>query len=274
MSRIAILVFPGTNCMRETRDAVTAAGGEAVFLDWQASREACTEFDGFVLPGGFSYEDRVRAGAIAAKHAVVEGIADAAAAGKPVLGICNGAQVLVEAGLVPGIEPGRVEIALGRNAAPQWHGYYCDWVRVRATTPRGILRRVAEEGHVLPMPVGHGEGRFRGDPAWFEELAARGQVALQYVDAAGKPASTFPDNPNASLQAAAGLSDPSGRVLAMMPHPERASWLYQVPDSLPGPWGEKRRAAKRFAELSTGGPGQILYDCFVQVASESIVRHA
>ena len=116
MTRIAVVVFPGTNCMYETRDALRAAGADVTFLNWQATRQDCSEFDGFVLPGGFSYEDRVRAGVIAAKHAVVEGIAEAAGEGKPILGICNGAQVLVEAGLVPGLHAGNVEIALGRNA--------------------------------------------------------------------------------------------------------------------------------------------------------------
>jgi phosphoribosylformylglycinamidine synthase len=273
MTRIAVLVFPGTNCMQETRDAVIAAGAEAEFLDWQARRDTCTEFDGFVLPGGFSYEDRVRAGVIAAKHEVVEGIAEASAQGKPVLGICNGAQVLVEAGLVPGLHAGHVEVGLGHNADPHWHGYYCEWIHVRATTPRGILRRVAEQGLVLPMPVGHGEGRFLGDAALFDTLAANGQLALQYVGPDGGRAEGFPENPNASRGAAAGLSDPSGRILAMMPHPERAAWLYQVPDTLPGVWGDRRRDAGDFDALKGRGPGQVLYDCFVEVASETMVRN-
>jgi len=269
VTRVAVIVFPGTNCMYETRDAVVAAGAQATFLNWKATRGDCSEFDAFVLPGGFSYEDRVRAGVIAAKYAVVEGIADAAAQGKPVLGICNGAQVLVEAGLVPGLQPGNVEVALGRNADPQWTGYYCDWVHIQAQTPRGILKEVAEQGLVLAMPVGHGEGRFVGDEDLFETLRHQGQVALQYVDAHGSPAQGFPDNPNASLANAAALSDPSGRVLAMMPHPERASWLYQVPESLPGTWGDQRRAVRDFSKLSSKGPGQVLYDCFVKVAASS-----
>jgi len=273
VTRVAVIVFPGTNCMYETRDAVLAAGAEATFLNWKATRGDCSEFDAFVLPGGFSYEDRVRAGVIAAKYAVVDGIAEAAADGKPVLGICNGAQVLVEAGLVPGLQPGNVEVALGRNADPQWTGYYCDWVHVKATQARGILKEVAEQGLVLAMPVGHGEGRFIGDRDLFEKLSSQGQVALQYVDAHGQAAHGFPDNPNASLFDAAGLSDPSGRVLALMPHPERASWLYQVPDSLAGVWGERRRAARRFEELAGKGPGQVLYDCFVRVARTSMVRN-
>jgi phosphoribosylformylglycinamidine synthase len=181
--------------------------------------------------------------------------------------------VLIEAGLVPGLQPGNVEVALAPNADPQWSGYYCEWVHVHASNARGILKEIAAKDLVLPMPVGHGEGRFLGDPDLFEELAQRGQVALQYVDAQGALAHGFPDNPNGSLCNAAGLSDPSGRVLALMPHPERASWLYQVPQSLRGPWGERRRGADRFDTLSGKGPGQVLYDCFVEVAAGAMVRH-
>jgi phosphoribosylformylglycinamidine synthase I len=274
MTRIAVVVFPGTNCMYETRDALRAAGAEVTFLNWQATRQDCSEFDGFVLPGGFSYEDRVRAGVIAAKHAVVEGVAEAAEEGKPILGICNGAQVLVEAGLVPGLHAGNVEIALGRNADAKWNGYYCEWVHLQAPTPRGIFEEIAKAGLVLPMPVGHGEGRFVGDPELFNELARKGQVALQYVNAQGAPANGFPDNPNASLLNVAGLCDPTGRVVAMMPHPERAAWLYQVPESLVGAWGDRRRAADHFEPMAGKGPGQVMYDCFVKVASESVVKNS
>lgn len=274
MTRIAVVVFPGTNCMYETRDALLAAGAEVTFLNGKATPKDCEEFDGFVLPGGFSFEDRVRAGVIAAKHAVVEGIAQAAQEGKPILGICNGAQVLVEAGLVPGIQAGMVEVALGRNADAQWSGYYCDWVHLRVPAARGIFEEIAKVGLVLPMPVGHGEGRFVGDPELFAELSKKGQIALQYVNAQGRPADGFPDNPNASLLNVAALSDPTGRVVAMMPHPERAAWLYQVPESLVGPWGDRRRAADHFESMAGKGPGQVMYDCFVKVASESVVKNS
>jgi phosphoribosylformylglycinamidine (FGAM) synthase-like amidotransferase family enzyme len=108
----------------------------------------------------------------------------------------------------------------------------------------------------------------------FDDLMRRGQVALQYVEPDGATAGSFPGNPNASRCAAAGLSDASGRVLAMMPHPERAAWLLQVPDSLPGLWGDRRRAAADFRSLVAKGPGQVLYDGLVEVASEAMVRNA
>ena len=117
---VAVVQFPGSNCESETCQALRAAGAEASIVRWNVARQEWARYDAFVLPGGFSYEDRVRAGAIAAKHAVLDEIASAADAGKPVLGVCNGAQILVEAGLVPGLVPGQVEVALGPNAAVGW----------------------------------------------------------------------------------------------------------------------------------------------------------
>ncbi|UCE02567.1 MAG: phosphoribosylformylglycinamidine synthase I [Candidatus Latescibacterota bacterium] len=271
MSRIAVVEFPGTNCMVETAEAVRATGARAEVVLWNASFASSRGFDGYVIAGGFAYEDRVRAGAIAAKHAILDAIAEAAAAGRPVLGVCNGAQVLVEAGLVPGIEPGSVQVALARNASEGWRGYYCEWVHLRADARRGFLHALSARG-VLPMPVGHGEGRFTGDPEFFAELDRRGQVALRYVRPDGGEALGFPDNPNGSLRDAAALCDPSGCVVAMMPHPERAAWLFQVPLALSGAWGARRRqAADDAARLRGAGPGLALYAAMVHAASTAEV---
>jgi phosphoribosylformylglycinamidine synthase len=267
MTRIAVVRFPGSNCEAETCAALHVAGVSADIIRWNAPREAWAQYDGYVLPGGFSYEDRVRAGAIAAKHAVLDEIARGADAGKPVLGICNGAQVLVEAGLVPGISAGRVEVALAANAAPEWHGYYCGWVHLRCETSAGILARLSGTKRVIPMPVGHGEGRFTAKPEFFAELERRGQVAFRYVAADGTPAGGFPENPNGALRDVAGLCDPRGRVLALMPHPERGAWVYQVPEELPGAWGSTRRdAAGDRQALLAPGPGLALYESFVAAA--------
>ncbi len=267
MTRIAVVRFPGSNCEAETCAALVAAGAGAEIVRWNAPRTVWSEYDGYVLPGGFSYEDRVRAGAIAAKHSLLDEIARGADAGKPVLGICNGAQVLVEAGLVPGIAPGRVEVALARNAAPQWRGYYCDWVHLRAEVQRGAMIGLAAERAPIPLPVGHGEGRFTAAPEVMEELERRGLIAMRYVAAEGGAARGFPDNPNAAAHDAAGLCDSSGRVLALMPHPERGAWVYQVPEELPGAWGEIRRAAAGDrAALLAPGPGMAFYRSFVGAA--------
>jgi phosphoribosylformylglycinamidine synthase subunit PurQ / glutaminase len=267
MIRIAVVRFPGSNCEAETRDALEAAGAVAEIVGWNAPREAWAQYAGFVLPGGFSYEDRVRAGAIAAQHAVLDEIASAADAGKPVLGICNGAQVLVEAGLVPGIAPGHVEVALAANAAPEWPGYYCEWVHVKREVGSGILAHMGESGHPIPLPVGHGEGRFTAAEETWAVLERQGQVAFRYVTADGGPARGFPANPNGAGHAAAGLCDQRGLVLALMPHPERGAWVYQVPEELPGAWGDVRRAAAGNRPALLGaGPGRSLYESFVATA--------
>lgn len=266
MSRIAVVVFPGTNCHFETAAAVQAAGGRAQLLRWNATYAEAAGFAAYVIPGGFAYEDRVRAGSIAAKHDILDAVAEAAESGLPVLGVCNGAQILVEAGLVPGIEPGHIEVALAPNAARGWSGYYCEWVHL--ATPQTPSFYTVADGAVVPMPVGHGEGRFCGDPQLFAELARNGQVALQYVQPDGSDACGFPANPNGSAHDAAGLCNRRGNVLALMPHPERAAWLYQVPESLPGPWGVRRRAAHDAGQgLRNAGPGLALYESLV-LASE------
>lgn len=265
MTRVAVVQFPGSNCENETAEALAAAGARPEIVRWNAPVGVWPEFDAYVLPGGFSYEDRVRAGAVAAKHAVLDAVAAGADAGKPVLGICNGAQILVEAGLVPGIEPGRVEVALAANRTSGWSGYYCGWVHLRTSRGPGILEHL--EDAVLPMPVGHGEGRFTASQTVFADLARRGQIAMRYVAPGGGPASGFPQNPNGSLQDAAGLCDTRGIVLALMPHPERGAWLHQVPLELPGAWGRARReACGDWRRLASRGPGQTVYDAFVAQA--------
>jgi phosphoribosylformylglycinamidine synthase len=263
VTHIAVVQFPGSNCEAETEAALRACGARATRLRWNAAAALWDGFDAYVLPGGFSYEDRVRAGAVAAKHRALDAVAQAAAEGKPILGLCNGAQILVEAGLVPGIEPGRVEVALAANASPQWHGYYCDWVHIRP----GGRGWPATLTAVLPMPVGHGEGRFTARREVFDDLQRRGQIAFRYCRPNGDAADGFPANPNASIDDVAGLCDPGGRVVALMPHPERAAWLYQVPEELPGPWGDRRRAAAGDAALLRGpGPGAAVYAAFVAAA--------
>src|SRR5262249_53263380 len=157
-ARVAVVQFPGVNCEAETVRALARAGLEAgVVRSTRASRELAA-VDAYVLPGGFSWQDRVRAGAIAAKDPLVDELAERAADGAPVLGICNGAQVLVEAGMVPGGD--RVELALARNRMPDRDGYYTRWVWCRIEASRCVFTRALSAGTLLPLPVAHGEGRF------------------------------------------------------------------------------------------------------------------
>lgn len=250
---VAVIQFPGVNCEYETARALAAAGARADVVRFNAGA-AIRGYDAYVLPGGFSYEDRVRAGAVAAKDAVVNLLAEEHARGKPLLGICNGAQVLVEAGLVPGREPGRVEMALAPNVTPDHNGYLCRWVYCRHEPT----------GEVLPLPIAHAEGRFAcADEEERAALARLELVYLRYVDEAGGTAGEG-YNPNGAALDAAALRSHGGNAVACMPHPERASWLYQLPSYLPGPWGLRRRRAAA-KELGDAGPGRVVFEDFLRL---------
>jgi phosphoribosylformylglycinamidine synthase I len=209
--RIGVVVFPGSNCDRDTVHALDLAGAEPVVL-WheQATLDGVAAV---VLPGGFAYGDYVRAGVIARFSPVMRAVAAFAADGGLVLGICNGFQVLAEAGLVPG--------ALLRNASLRFAGQEV------AIAPERLDTRFthALEGRgPLRMPVAHGEGRFYADAATLDALERDGQVIFRYVDGSGAPAGPDePANPNGSLRAIAGVMNASGNVAGLMPHPERAS---------------------------------------------------
>ena len=264
MARVAVLQIPGVNCEYETVQVLESVGLEARIVRFNASASQLSEFDAYVLPGGFAFQDRIRAGAVAAKLPAVERVAAEAERGKPVLGVCNGAQVLVESGLVPGIHAGRVEMALAPNRAPRRAGYYCRWVRIAAGEGpgRGIWASALEVGAVVPLPVAHGEGRFvTANPEVAQRIEQGGLALFRYVDEAGRPARGFPDDPNGALLQAAGITNATGNVLALMPHPERAAWLREVPLEWPGPWGERRRAAVgSYERLEGHGPGRFLFE--------------
>ena len=208
--RIGVVVFPGSNCDRDTLHALALAGADPIVL-WheQASLDGVAAV---VLPGGFAYGDYVRAGVIARFSPVMRSVAGFAGDGGLVLGICNGFQVLAEAGLVPG--------ALLRNASLRFVGKGVAIVAERLDT----LFTHAVDARPLSMPVAHGEGRFYADDETLDALERDGQVLFRYVDAAGETAG--PDhagNPNGSLRAIAGVMNAAGNVAGLMPHPERAS---------------------------------------------------
>jgi phosphoribosylformylglycinamidine synthase subunit PurQ / glutaminase len=180
--------------------------------------------------------------------------------GKPVLGICNGAQVLIEAGLIPGLNPGNVEMGLAPNFHDPQHriaGFCCRWIYLKHACVAGRSTFTTEmpAGEVFPIPIAHGEGRFwTRDPEVVERLRANDQIVFQYCDESGALDESREVNPNGAMANIAGLCNPEGNVLGMMPHPERASFLRQMPVELGGEWGEKKQAAWGSAE-AMGGPG-------------------
>lgn len=259
--RIAVIRFPGMNCEEETRRAVAASGMECDVFMWNGPRSRLDEYDGYVLPGGFSYQDRVRAGSIAAKDHVVDCLFDAASLGKPIIGICNGAQILLEAGLVPGIHPGKVEMGLARNIMPDRDGYYTNWTHLQVMNGTSAATGASGRGTILPIPVAHAEGRFvSSEDGLIDRLFDRDQVVLVYARHDGSPEDGFPSNPNSSTRAIAGIANQRGNVVAMMPHPERAAWLFQVPEALPGKWGARRRGARGAGHPAEPGPGAVVMD--------------
>ncbi len=209
--RVGVIVFPGSNCDRDTVAALDLVGAEPVVL-WheQASLEGVAAV---VLPGGFAYGDYLRAGVIARFSPVMSAVAAFAADGGLVLGICNGFQVLAEAGLVPG--------ALLRNQSLRFAGQE---VRIAAQRSDTRFTNGLEVGRPLRMPVAHGEGCYYADDATLDALEHDGQVLFRYVDAAGTVAGPeAAANPNGSLRAIAGVLNAAGNVAGLMPHPERAS---------------------------------------------------
>lgn len=207
--RVAVVLFPGSNCDRDAVHAAETVMGADARLVWHGSRDL-GDPDLVILPGGFSYGDYLRCGAMARFSPVMEPVVAFAEKGGPLLGICNGFQVLCEAGLLPG--------ALLRNAGLR---FVCREVRVRVETTRTPFTRGLSAGEVLRMPVAHGDGNFFAAPEAIRELQARDGVVFRYVDEEGE--ATPESNPNGSLQNVAGICNARGNVVGLMPHPERAA---------------------------------------------------
>ena len=207
--RFGVVVFPGTWSDTDCHHALGHVLGHHVEYVWHKdSSDLRDRFDCLIIPGGFSYGDYLRAGALAQLSPVMKPIREYAASGLPVMGICNGFQILCEAGLLPGI--------LMRN---QHLGYRCQWtnLRVESTSPfTGDLH----EGQILRIPVSHGEGNYFANEATLNEIEEKGQVAFRYCTDAGEIIAEA--NPNGSISNIAGITNAEGNVLGMMPHPERA----------------------------------------------------
>jgi phosphoribosylformylglycinamidine synthase subunit PurQ / glutaminase len=209
--RVGVVVFPGSNCDTDTAWALARAGAEPVEL-WHEDADL-QGVAAVVLPGGFAYGDYLRAGVIARFSPVMRAVAGYEADGGLVLGICNGFQVLAEAGLLPG--------ALLRNRSLR---FVCRDVVIRAERVDTAFTHRVPAGCRMRMPVAHGEGCYYADEATLDALERDGQVLFRYVDEAGKPAAAGDRaNPNGSLRAIAGVVNAAGNVAGLMPHPERAA---------------------------------------------------
>ena len=229
-NKIAIIQFPGSNTERETFMACHRVGLLPVGFLWNQPLEELSNFDGYIIVGGFSYEDRSRAGVIAALDPIIKQIKVEAKSGKPVLGICNGAQILVESGMVPGLENGRVGVALTDNKRIKKNhvigvGYYNTWANLTVSVPpnRCAFTRKLKPEESINIPLAHGEGRFIVPSELLEKMIKNKQTVYRYCDEGGNIIDEFPTNPNGSTYNLAAVCNPAGNVMAMMPHPERTS---------------------------------------------------
>ena len=210
MSKIkfAVVVFPGSNCDHDAYHAARHVLGHDAEFVWH-KESSLKGADVVILPGGFSYGDYLRTGAIAQFSPVMKAVSDFAAAGGPLLGICNGFQVLCEAKLLPG--------ALIRNRDLKFH---CEHVRVRVEQTDTPFTGRADRGQVLRLPIAHGEGNFFADPGTLEQLESSGRVVFRYCDGDGETSDAC--NPNGSIHGIAGICSEQRNIVGLMPHPERA----------------------------------------------------
>ena len=261
--KICILRVGGTNCDAETKRALEELGVQAriVHVNELVKKKNLLEYNALIFPGGFSYGDYVRAGAIWAKWIMAKLEKELKAfveEERPILGICNGFQVLVEAGLLPGFEgiSPYPEAALATNIPP---GYNCRWIYLKHENKgKSIFTRKIPDGKVLRMPVAHSEGRFifskEKEKQLLERLYKNDQLVFRYCTREGEYAEgSYPTNPNGSFHDIAGICNPEGTVFGLMPHPERAFYWWQQPD-----WTRQRL-------LPQYGDGKLIF--------ESLVKH-
>lgn len=196
----AVLVFPGSNCDRDLAVAIREVTGQAPVMVWHRETELPANTDFIAIPGGFSYGDYLRSGAMAARSPIMRAVVEAAGKGVPVIGVCNGFQVLTEAGLLPG--------ALMRNAGLH---FVCRPVGLKVENSQSIFTSAYSAGEEITIPVAHHDGNYQADPETLDRLEAEGRVAFRYTGEV-----------NGSARNIAGILNDAGNVLGMMPHPERA----------------------------------------------------
>ena len=207
--KTAVIQFPGSNCDLDILHVMKNVLQIETDLVWHTNFKS-TDYDGAILPGGFSYGDYLRAGIIAAHSPAINQVETMAQDGKPIIGICNGFQILIESELLPG--------ALLSN---QTRTFICKWVNIRVETNNTDFTRNISKGTILKIPIAHAEGRYTIDPKGLKDLRENDQIVLRYVDENGNL--TKIGNPNGSMDSIAGICNEDRNVFGLMPHPERAS---------------------------------------------------
>lgn len=266
--RVCILRVGGTNCDAETKQTFNDLGvqAEIVHLNQIVKKRNLLDYTVLVFPGGFSYGDYVRAGAIWAKSILAKLNPDLrrfVEEERPILGICNGFQVLVEAGLLPGFEgiSDHPEAALACNIPP---GYNCRWVYLKhENSGKCVFTHKIPKGKVLRIPVAHSEGRFifskEKEKKYLERLYENDQLVFRYCDEEGEYAEgEYPANPNGAFHDIAGICNPDGTILGLMPHPERAYYGWQQPD-----WTRKEKMPKY-------GDGKLIFESIVEYLEKKL----
>jgi phosphoribosylformylglycinamidine synthase len=206
--KFAVIRFGGSNCDSDVHHVLNDVLGVSTDLVWY--KDSIEDYDGIVIPGGFSYGDYLRAGAIAARTPIMNSVRRLADSGKPVIGICNGFQILVESGLLAG--------ALRTNVYPK---FCCQWVHLRVENTGTAFTSKFRRGEIVRMPIAHKEGNFFADDAALWDMNSHKRIVFRYVDPDGDAVPAA--NPNGSAENIAGIVNESGNVIGMMPHPERAS---------------------------------------------------
>ena len=206
---IGIIVFPGSNCDRDCAHVVSKVMGQSAHLIWHQGRSV-QGMDAIILPGGFSYGDYLRTGSIARFSPIMEAVIEFANQGGLVLGICNGFQILLEAGLLPG--------AMLRNTGLS---FICEDTYVRVENADTPFTNKCEAGQIIKLPIAHAEGNYYTDPVTLSALQANAQIVFRYCDTEGN--ATILSNPNGSIDNIAGIRNAKGNVLGLMPHPERCA---------------------------------------------------
>ncbi len=264
--RICVMRVGGTNCDSETKGAFDdlRVRADIVHLNEIAKKGSLLDYNALVIPGGFSHGDYVRAGAILAKEITVKlgkSLKEFVREERPILGICNGFQVLVEMGLLPGFNAiGRYpEAALATNIPI---GYRCAWVNIKHENfGRCVFTQKIPKDRVLRIPVAHAEGRFifskEAEKENLKRLYEKDQLVFRYCDEAGRYAEgEYPINPNGAFHDIAGICDPNGTILGLMPHPERAYYGWQLPD-----WTKRETVSKY-------GDGRLIFESMVEYLEE------